>query len=91
MREILNPSDALSIENGAAEQDNIFYSKILFDTNRNGNDLNENKGNLYLHYLTSNLKLLFSNSLSVCGIRGSSKGILSSGDTSIFVMASFTW
>ena len=52
MREILNPSDALSIENG--DLNKIIYSiqKFYFYANRNENDLNENKGNLYLLYIT---------------------------------------
>jgi hypothetical protein len=37
MRDVPNPSDGLSIENGAAGQNNTFYSDILFDVNGKGN------------------------------------------------------
>jgi parallel beta-helix repeat protein len=40
IRNIPNPSDALSIENGAAEQ-NTFYSNVLFDMDGNRIDLGE--------------------------------------------------
>ncbi|MDQ3838579.1 MAG: right-handed parallel beta-helix repeat-containing protein, partial [Thermoproteota archaeon] len=40
MIDILDPSDALSVENGAAEE-NTFYSNVLFDMDGNRIDLGE--------------------------------------------------